>query len=99
MKGPPSPSGSIPRAQLQGANQKRNPPTKTRYTRFDTLIGRYYPAVYRFASRLTDDPREAVLLTHAAFNSIRKQVWRPRDEITLVRILLKGVVRAGLTIA
>ena len=60
MQGPPTPSGTILRAQSQGPNQKRKPPTKTKYTRFDTLVDRYYPAVYSFASRLTDDPREAV---------------------------------------
>src|SRR5215510_11793114 len=49
--------------------------------------GRYYPAVYRFAFRPSDDPREAVFLTHAPLNSFRKQVWCPRDETTLVRML------------
>jgi len=33
---------------------------KRTHARFDTLVARYYPAVYSFASRLTDDPREAV---------------------------------------
>jgi DNA-directed RNA polymerase specialized sigma24 family protein len=60
------------------------------------LVARYYPAVYNFASRLTDDPRQAVLLTQRAFTSILNQLWIPRDEIALVRILLKAVVRAGL---
>jgi hypothetical protein len=45
---------------------------------------------------LTDDPREAVLLTHAAFNSTRKQLRSRRDEVTLVKTLLNGVIRAGL---
>jgi DNA-directed RNA polymerase specialized sigma24 family protein len=40
---------------------------KRRRGRFDTLLARYYPALYSFASRLTDDPRKAVLLTHEAF--------------------------------
>jgi hypothetical protein len=96
MKGPPTPSGSILRAQSQGPNQKRKPPTKTKYTRFSTLVGRYYPAVYSFASRLTDDPREAVLLTHGAFNTIRKRRWRLRDEVMLATILLNAVIVAGL---
>jgi hypothetical protein len=39
---------------------------KRKRARFDTLVARYYPAVYSFASRLTDDPRQAVLLTHEA---------------------------------
>jgi hypothetical protein len=36
---------------------------KAQSSRFDSLVARYYPAVYSFASRLTDDPREAVVLT------------------------------------
>src|SRR5207244_11068946 len=77
-------------------NRKRKPPMKAKSSRFDNLVARYYPAVYNFASRLTDDPREAVLLTYRAFNSIRKQLWLPRNEIALVRILLKDVVRSSV---
>ena len=99
MNVPPSPSGKVPHGFPQEQREKINPPIKANPARFDTLIARYYPAVYKFASRLTDDPRQAVLLTRAAFLSVRKQVWRPRDEIALVRILLKAVVRAGLTTA
>jgi hypothetical protein len=99
MKGPPVPSGSILPAQLQGPNQKRKLPTKTRYTRFDTLVGRYYPAVYNFASRLTDDPREAVLLAHDAFNTIRNRRWRRLNEVGLTTILLNAVIVAGLKAA
>jgi hypothetical protein len=29
---------------------------KVKSSRFDSLVARYYPAVYNFASRLTDDP-------------------------------------------
>jgi hypothetical protein len=103
MKGPPtnentpSRSGNMLHALLQGPNQKRKPSIKSDCARFDAFVGRYYPAVYRFASRLSDDPGEAVLLTNAALNSIRKQPWCPRDEITLVRMLLKAVVRARFT--
>src|ERR1051326_5649321 len=75
---------------------KRKPPIKTKRARFDTLVARYYPAVYSFASRLTDDPREAVLLTHDAFNSTRKQLRASRDEVALLIILLNAVIRAGL---
>jgi len=32
---------------------------KKKNSRFDRLVARYYPAVYSFATRLTDDPREA----------------------------------------
>jgi DNA-directed RNA polymerase specialized sigma24 family protein len=79
--------------------KKRKPPMKAKSSRFDTLVARYYPAVYSFASRLTDDPREAVLLTHDAFNSTRKQLQSRRDEVALVTILLNAVIRAGLTAA
>ena len=34
---------------------------KTKNSRFDSLVARYYPAVYGFPSRLTDDPREAIV--------------------------------------
>ncbi|PYJ69123.1 MAG: hypothetical protein DME76_10100 [Verrucomicrobia bacterium] len=78
---------------------KKKPPMKTKHARFDTLVARYYPTVYSFASRLTDDPREAVLLTHDAFNSTRKQLRSRRDEVALVTILLNAVIRAGLAAA
>ena len=96
MQGPPTLSGSTLRAQSQGTNQKRKPPIRTKYTRFDILVSRYYPAVYSFASRLTDDPREAVLLTRDAFNTIRKRRWRRRNEVMLATILLNAVIVAGL---
>jgi DNA-directed RNA polymerase specialized sigma24 family protein len=72
---------------------------KVKNSRFDSLVARYYPAVYNFASRLTDDPREAVVLTHDAFNSIRKQLRTRRDESALASILISAVIRAGLTTA
>ncbi len=70
---------------------------KVKSLRFDSLVARYYPAVYNFASRLTDDPREAVVFTHDAFKSIRKQLGNRRDEAALVSILISAVIRAGLT--
>ena len=69
---------------------------KAKNSRFDSLVARYYPAVYSFASRLTDDPRKAVLLTYDAFNSTRQQLQSRRDEFALVTILLNAVIRAGL---
>ena len=72
---------------------------KTKRARFDSLVARYYAAVYSFASRLTDDPREAVVLTRDAFQSARKQLWNRRDEVERVTILLNAVIRAGLTAA
>ena len=96
MNGAPSQSSHVLHLAPQEPNEKRNPSIQTNLGRFDSLVARYYPAVYNFASRLTDDPREAVLLTHRAFSSIRKQLWLSRDEIALVRILLKAVVRANV---
>lgn len=72
---------------------------KTKRARFDTLVARHYPAVYTFASRLTDDPREAVLLTHHAFNSTRKQLRSRRNEVALVIILVNALLRASLAAA
>jgi hypothetical protein len=69
---------------------------KTKRARFDTLVARYYPAVYSFASRLTDDPRKAVLFTYDAFNSTRQQLQSRHDEVALVTILLNAVIRADL---
>src|ERR1700747_2085902 len=77
----------------------RKPPIKTKRAGFDTLVARYYPTVYSFASRLTDDPREAVLLTHDAFTSIREQLRTTRDELALVIILLNAVIRGGFAAA
>jgi DNA-directed RNA polymerase specialized sigma24 family protein len=99
MKRSPSRSGKVLHGLLQEPNQKRKPPIKTKHARFDTLVARYYPTVYGFASRLTDDPREAVLLTHDAFARIRKDLSSRRDEVAVVTILLNAVMRAGLTAA
>ena len=51
------------------------------------------------ASRLTDDPREAVLLTYDAFNTIRSRLWRRLNEVMLATILLNAVIVAGLEAA
>jgi hypothetical protein len=72
---------------------------KAQSSRFDSLVARYYPAVYSFASRLTDDPREAVALTREAFNKTRKQLRNHLDEAALASILISAVIRAGLTAA
>jgi hypothetical protein len=99
MKAPANRGGNVPRGVLQEATQKRKPPIKTKGARFDSLVARYYPAVYSFASRLTDDPREAVVLTREAFNSTRKQFRNRLDEAALASILISAVIRAGLTAA
>jgi hypothetical protein len=95
MKEPTSRSGDVLRGQLQERNHKGKPTIKTKSSRFDTLVARYYPAVYSFASRLTDDPREAIVLTRDAFNSTRKQ---PRTLFTanMKRAAVSIVVSLGL---
>ena len=79
--------------------KKRKPSMKAKTARFDRLVARYYPAVYSFASRLTDDPREAVLLTHDAFTNSRKEIRNRRDDSVLASILISAVIRAGLAVA
>jgi DNA-directed RNA polymerase specialized sigma24 family protein len=78
---------------------RRKLATKRKTLRFDSLVARYYPAVYSFASRLTDDPRQAVALTYNAFTHTREQLRNRRDESALASILITAVLRAGLTTA
>src|SRR5256885_16267507 len=85
------------KANRTATNQKRKPPIKAKSSRFDNLVARYYPAVYGFASRLTDDPREAVALTRNAFNSTRKQLRSSCDDNVFASILISALIRAGLT--
>ena len=94
MKAPLSWTGSVMHGQLQERNQRKRPPLKAKS--FDTLVARYYPAVYSFACRFTDDDREARMLTRDAFNSTRKQLQPCCDENVLASILISNVIRAGL---
>ena len=71
------------------------PPKGEKCGRFETLVRRYYSGVYSFASRLTDDPVEAVGLTHGAFISTRKQLQSGRDEVEIVTMLLTAMIRAA----
>jgi hypothetical protein len=95
MKHPPNRSSRLLYGVLLELIEEGKPSVKTELARFDSFVARYYPAVYNFAFELTDDPRKAVWLTYDAFLSVRKQVWRRRDEVGLVRILLKAVFRGG----
>ena len=72
---------------------------KTKTSRFDTLVARYYPAVYSLASRMTGDPRQAVVLAHDALESTRKRLGRRRDETAFASVLVAAVVRARLKTA
>jgi DNA-directed RNA polymerase specialized sigma24 family protein len=63
---------------------------------FDRLVARYYPAVYSFAARLTDDPRDAVALTRQAFSGARKQLQKMHSQTAIATVLIVAVLRAGL---
>jgi DNA-directed RNA polymerase specialized sigma24 family protein len=99
MKPAANRGGNVPRGVLQEARQKRRPPIKRKGTRFDTMVARYYPAVYSFACRLADDPWEALMLTHHAFISTRKQLRRCYDENVFASIVISAVIRAGVIAA
>jgi hypothetical protein len=79
-----------------GINQKRKRPLKAKSSRFDILVARYYPAVYSLASRLTDDPREAIALTRNAFRSAQKELCSLRDQTAVATSLILAVIRAAL---
>jgi DNA-directed RNA polymerase specialized sigma24 family protein len=81
--------------QLQARNHKAKLTIKTKSSRFDVLVARHYPAVYSFASRLTDDPQEAIALTRDAFNSTRTQLRSCCDDNVFASILISTVIRAG----
>jgi hypothetical protein len=76
--------------------KQRKPAVKAKSSRFDSLVARYYPAVYSFASRLTDDPRQAIELTRNAFRSAQEQLCSLRDQRAVATTLLSAVIRAGL---
>ena len=69
---------------------------KAKSSRFDRLVARYYPAVYSFAARFTDDPREALALTRDAFRSSQKQLRNLRDQKAAATTLISAVIRAGI---
>ena len=99
MKGLPKHARTTHPGRQYTARSIARTESKMKYTRFDTLVGRYYPAVYNFASRLIDDPREAVWLTHDAFKTIRKRRWGRCNEVMLATVLLNAVILAGLKAA
>jgi hypothetical protein len=96
MKPAANRGGNVPQGVLQEARQRRKPPLKRKGACFDTLVARYYPAVYSFACRLADDPREAVALTHQAFISTRKQLQSCCDENVFASIVISAVIRGGV---
>lgn len=73
-----------------------NNPTEKDGSRFDSLVARSYPAVYSLAARMTDDPREAIGLTRAAFRNTRPQLVQLRNQTAIATILISAVIRSGL---
>jgi DNA-directed RNA polymerase specialized sigma24 family protein len=80
-------------------NEQERCSMNTTSSRFDCLVARYYPAVYSFAARFTDDPREAVALTRQAFNTAQKQLQSVRNQTAVATVLICAVLRAGLAVA
>lgn len=72
---------------------------RTKTSRFDRLVARYYPAVYSLASRMTDDPRQAVVLAHDALESTRKRLGNRRGETAFASVLIAAVIRVALATA
>jgi hypothetical protein len=72
---------------------------KTKSSRFDRLVAQYYPAVFSVASRLTDDPREAIALTRDAFDSARKPSHNVRNPTAIALVLISAIKREGLATA
>src|SRR4030095_6401112 len=87
-------STACPATTTKTKNRPKQPKANKR-GRFETLVRRYYFGVYSFASRLTDDPVEAVVLTHVAFISTRRHLQTRRNEVEIVTILLTAVIRAA----
>ena len=96
MKASPSSSGNVLPDQLQEPDSKKS--ADRRRENFDALVVRYYPAVYSFACRFTDDPRQAGVLTRRAFTSTRKQLQTCCDKNVLASILISNLIRAGCSL-
>jgi hypothetical protein len=69
---------------------------RTKNSRFDGVVARYYPAVYSLAARLTDDHRAALALTKEAFRKAQKQLCNLSNQATIATVLLTSVIQAGL---
>jgi len=93
-EGTPSSSGTALRRQLerQGCTEST---IGTEQSRPDTLVARYYPALYSFASHLTDGPRQALLLADHAFDTTPKQLSNCCDENVFASLLFANVIWAS----
>jgi hypothetical protein len=98
MKAAANRGGNVSRGVLEEARQKPKSSTKRKDARFDVLVARYYPAVFSFACRLTDDPRQAIVLTRRTFISARKQL-RNCDENVFASMAMAAIIRAGVMAA
>ena len=96
MKTPPSLSRNVLHGQVQERYQRNLPGDEAKT--FDALVARYYPAVYSFACRFTDDHRIAGVLTRGAFNRTRKQLRTCCDKNVLASILISNLIRAGCSL-
>jgi DNA-directed RNA polymerase specialized sigma24 family protein len=70
---------------------------KTNSPRFNHLVARHYPAVFRLAAKLTRSPAEAVALTRRAFERAARQLprFRSADEIRFLLLTsLSGTATA-----
>ncbi|MFN0128128.1 MAG: sigma factor [Verrucomicrobiales bacterium] len=56
---------------------------KTNSPRFNHLVARYYPEVFRLAAKVTPSPAEALALTRRTFERAARQLprFRAADEI------------------
>jgi DNA-directed RNA polymerase specialized sigma24 family protein len=95
MKAPQRARRSTAGPATTTTKERPKPPKGKKSGRFETLVRRYYSGVYSFASRLTNDPVEAVGLTHRAFISTRKQLQSVRNEVEIVTMLLTAMIRAA----
>jgi len=66
---------------------------------FDRLVARYYPAVYSFAARFTDDPRDAVALTRQCIQPRAEAIAKMHSQTAIATVLIAAVLRAGLAAA
>ena len=96
MKAAANRGGNVPQGVLQETRLRPKPRIKRKGAGFDTLVARYYPAVYSFACRLADDPLKAMVLTHQAFTSTRKQLPSSCDENVFASMVMSAVIRAGV---
>ena len=95
MKAPQRARRSIACPATTTTKKRPKPPKGNECGRFERVVRRYYPGVYSCASRLTDDPVEAVGLTHGAFISTRKQLQNGCNEVEIVTMLVTAVIRAA----